>query len=438
MVVVTRVAKVPPSSRYDTGLVTLRRSTIVVGLFSATILTGWSAGATWILLSKDSFASQMVKRETARQYVYEDRIASLKNEIDKLSSKQLVDQDGVEAKVAELVTRQSQLETRHAIVAALADSVNSQQMANGRSARAARVAITPQPSAQADMTSSISSFAPSARPLPVPDMPGLRREGGRDGDRKGHASAGWDQSAFPAAPQLESSLGLVDKRLSSVSAAQLRALNTLETTVSGAHGALRSVVADVGLDPDRLAAGSGTPGQGGPFIPVRLDPKTGPFEAAVVRLQPRIQAVERLRGVVNTLPLHRPMGPDAEQTSPFGHRLDPFTRSLAMHAGIDFRAEQGTPVRASGAGRVVTAEYSGGYGNMVEIDHGNSLTSRFAHLSHISVAEGQQVDAGTIVGRVGSTGRSTGPHLHYETRIDGEAVDPQRFLRAGQRFLAQN
>ena len=135
MVAVTRVAKVPPSSRYDTGLVTLRRSTIVVGLFSATILTGWSAGATWILLSKDSFASQMVKRETARQYVYEDRIASLKNEIDKLSSKQLVDQDGVEAKVAELVTRQSQLETRHAIVAALTDSVNSQQVANGRSAR---------------------------------------------------------------------------------------------------------------------------------------------------------------------------------------------------------------------------------------------------------------------------------------------------------------
>jgi murein DD-endopeptidase MepM/ murein hydrolase activator NlpD len=82
----------------------------------------------------------------------------------------------------------------------------------------------------------------------------------------------------------------------------------------------------------------------------------------------------------------------------------------------------------------VLAEYSGGYGNMVEIDHGHGITTRYAHLSHISVSEGQKVSHGSIVGRVGSTGRSTGPHLHYETRIEGDAVDPMRFLRAGQRL----
>ncbi len=109
-----------------------------------------------------------------------------------------------------------------------------------------------------------------------------------------------------------------------------------------------------------------------------------------------------------------------------------------MHSGIDFRAEQGSPVRSTAPGRVVGAEYSGGYGNMVEIDHGNGITTRYAHLSAILVSEGQQVAQGTVVGRVGSTGRSTGPHLHYETRIEGDAVDPQRFLRAGNRFLAQN
>jgi murein DD-endopeptidase MepM/ murein hydrolase activator NlpD len=129
------------------------------------------------------------------------------------------------------------------------------------------------------------------------------------------------------------------------------------------------------------------------------------------------------------------MGPEGEQSSPFGHRLDPFTRSPAMHSGIDFRAEQGSPVRAGGPGRVVAAEYSGGYGNMVEIDHGGGITTRYAHLSQMSVQEGQQVGAGQIIGRVGSTGRSTGPHLHYETRIDGDAVDPQRFLRVGQRVI---
>jgi murein DD-endopeptidase MepM/ murein hydrolase activator NlpD len=117
-------------------------------------------------------------------------------------------------------------------------------------------------------------------------------------------------------------------------------------------------------------------------------------------------------------------------------RIDPFTRGPALHTGLDFRADPGAEVRATAAGRVVSAEYSGGYGRMVEVDHGNGITTRYAHLSAMRVAPGQAVSAGTILGRVGSTGRSTGPHLHYETRIDGTPVDPQLFLRAGAR-LAQ-
>jgi murein DD-endopeptidase MepM/ murein hydrolase activator NlpD len=221
-----------------------------------------------------------------------------------------------------------------------------------------------------------------------------------------------------------------------VANAQLRALSKLEGAVSNAHGTLRNVISEVGLDPDRLAAASGrASGQGGPFVPASTDPRMGAFEASIARIQPRIAQIERLRGAVGALPLRRPMSADVEQSSPFGHRLDPFTRGLAMHTGIDFRAEHGMPVRTAGAGRVVSAEYTGGYGNMVEIDHGNGVTTRYAHLSHMSVTEGQSVNAGAIIGRVGSTGRSTGPHLHYETRIGGEAVDPQRFMRAGARFL---
>ena len=91
-------------------------------------------------------------------------------------------------------------------------------------------------------------------------------------------------------------------------------------------------------------------------------------------------------------------------------------------------------MRATAAGTVTSTGWNGGYGRMVEIDHGNGLSTRYAHLSSAEVKEGQAVRAGQIVGRVGSTGRSTGPHLHYETRIDGEAVDPQKFLRAGLRL----
>ena len=106
----------------------------------------------------------------------------------------------------------------------------------------------------------------------------------------------------------------------------------------------------------------------------------------------------------------------------------------AMHTGLDFRASTGDPVRATANGKVVNAGWSGGYGRMVEIDHGNGLSTRYGHLSAINVKIGQQVTIGQVIGEVGSTGRSTGPHLHYETRIDGDAVDPQKFLRAGVRL----
>jgi murein DD-endopeptidase MepM/ murein hydrolase activator NlpD len=105
-----------------------------------------------------------------------------------------------------------------------------------------------------------------------------------------------------------------------------------------------------------------------------------------------------------------------------------------MHTGIDFRGSIGEPIHATASGAVASAGWSGGYGKMVEIDHGNGLSTRYGHLSEIDVSVGQQVKIGQVIGRLGSTGRSTGPHLHYETRIDGDAVDPQKFLRAGMRL----
>jgi murein DD-endopeptidase MepM/ murein hydrolase activator NlpD len=115
-------------------------------------------------------------------------------------------------------------------------------------------------------------------------------------------------------------------------------------------------------------------------------------------------------------------------------RLDPFLNRPAMHTGIDFRGAPGEPVRATASGTVTAAGWSGGYGRMVEIDHGNGLATRYGHLSEIEVSVGQSIKIGQTIGRVGSTGRSTGPHLHYETRVNGEAVDPQKFLRAGIRM----
>ncbi len=121
-------------------------------------------------------------------------------------------------------------------------------------------------------------------------------------------------------------------------------------------------------------------------------------------------------------------------SSPFGMRTDPFNGRAAMHTGIDLRGERGEPVHATADGTVSIAGRDGGYGKMVEINHGNGLSTRYGHLSEIDVRVGQKVRIGQTIGKIGSTGRSTGPHLHYETRINGEAVNPQKFLRAGMRL----
>jgi len=135
------------------------------------------------------------------------------------------------------------------------------------------------------------------------------------------------------------------------------------------------------------------------------------------------------------LPFANP-APGRQITSLFGNRIDPFFGKLAMHAGVDFREKPGTEVVATGAGVITFAGPMGGYGIMVEIDHGNGITTRYGHLSKILVKEGDVVDAGDLIALSGSTGRSTGPHLHYEVRRNGNAVDPMRFLNAGLKLTS--
>ena len=131
----------------------------------------------------------------------------------------------------------------------------------------------------------------------------------------------------------------------------------------------------------------------------------------------------------------RALGPlvvpvSGRRTSGFGPRVHPITGRHQHHAGVDVAAPSGTPVAAAAAGTVVRAGSAGGYGLLVEVDHGQGVVTRYAHLSATDVAPGQRVAAGAQLGAVGSTGRSTGPHLHLELRVDGEPVDPQGLLVA--------
>lgn len=118
--------------------------------------------------------------------------------------------------------------------------------------------------------------------------------------------------------------------------------------------------------------------------------------------------------------------------SPFGFRIDPITGRSALHTGLDFPSDPGTPILAAAGGMVVVQEYHPAYGNMVEVDHGNDLITRYAHASKVLVKKGDIVKRGQKIAEVGSTGRSTGPHLHFEVWVSGVPQDPQRFLAAGE------
>ena len=129
--------------------------------------------------------------------------------------------------------------------------------------------------------------------------------------------------------------------------------------------------------------------------------------------------------------------PGGIATSPFGFRIDPITGRSALHAGLDFPADTGADIVAAAGGVVVTQEYHPEFGNMVEVDHGNQLVTRYAHASKVLVKQGDLVRRGQKIAKVGSTGRSTGPHLHFEVLVQGVPQDPQKFLAAGSASARQ-
>ncbi|MCB2059308.1 MAG: M23 family metallopeptidase [Novosphingobium sp.] len=192
----------------------------------------------------------------------------------------------------------------------------------------------------------------------------------------------------------------------------------------------------LGLNPNAMIASyNDRTAEGGPLLSLAtsadgsLDPR---FQRLGVSLA-RMDALERsLAGIPQVLPASLEF-----ISSGFGYRSDPFTGAAAFHAGLDFRGPRGAPIYSAAKGVVSFAGRRHGYGNCVEIDHGNGLTTRYAHMSRIRTREGQQVAAGNIIGNIGSTGRSTGPHLHFEVRINGRPVNPRPFLEAAPHVLEE-
>jgi len=243
-----------------------------------------------------------------------------------------------------------------------------------------------------------------------------------------------EEAAAADASETSAAIGAVIPEaagLAGIEARQLVFARALRSAVEARTAQTAEAIREFGLDPNAMSRQA----MGGPMIPVHtsetrgngVDDELADLEVALNRL-----AVMELS--LLAIPSSQPTS-TASMSSPFGLRSDPFNGSRAMHSGLDFRGTQGQGILASGDGRIRFTGRKGGYGNVIEIDHGAGVVTRYAHLSGIDVRPGQRIRRGQRIGRMGSTGRSTSTHLHYEVRINGRAVNPRPLLEADRHVL---
>jgi murein DD-endopeptidase MepM/ murein hydrolase activator NlpD len=194
-----------------------------------------------------------------------------------------------------------------------------------------------------------------------------------------------------------------------------------------------AAIRQFGLNPEVLARQARN-AQGGLFEPFFGKGKKDVRDPRFVNLAAALGRMDAMERALAAIPTAMPAA-SMMMSSGFGYRADPFTGAAAMHAGLDFKGPVGTPILAAAKGKVVLAGFNGGYGNSVEIRHANGLVTRYAHLSGVHVRPGQMVERGVQIGRMGSTGRSTGSHLHFEVRLNGQAINPRKFLEANPDVL---
>jgi murein DD-endopeptidase MepM/ murein hydrolase activator NlpD len=223
------------------------------------------------------------------------------------------------------------------------------------------------------------------------------------------------------------------RRLVAVEARQIALAEHLTRIANSRLQKAEAAIRQFGLDPKSLAAET-QQGMGGPFIPffgqkdkTAGDPRFTKMFAALEQMNAMEAA---LAGIPTSMPASVML-----MSSGFGYRSDPFTGGGAMHSGLDFKGPVGTPILAAADGIVTSAGWQGGYGNCIEITHANGLVTRYAHLSGFTVSLGQKVERGVRIGLMGSTGRSTGSHLHFEVRLNDQAINPMKFLEANPDVL---
>jgi murein DD-endopeptidase MepM/ murein hydrolase activator NlpD len=344
-------------------------------LFAGNAVTG-----TALLMAPD-IAKLMGGQNDLVVAAYEDRLAQMRVEIDRLHSRSYAQAGDINLQLHELSQQQDVLLEQHQLVRALVDKADRLGLAN----------LDLTMSSPADL--SLASTANGN-----PDLAATAESVARMMDETQQAMTGIAMAATQRTDSIVSELGrlgieteMPDSALTGIGGPLLAAAGSVEST---------ALVDDANAVMDALMR----------------------YKAA--------------KDSLTLAPVHMPITGNFRQSSGFGNRKDPFTGGRAFHSGLDFAAPTGTSVFSAADGVVSFVGERSGYGKVVEVEHGNGLSTRYTHLSGYLSRVGQKVSTGTPIAKVGSTGRSTGPHLHFEVRRGDQALDPKPFLDAGKRLLA--
>ena len=392
----------------------------IIGMF----LLGY-LGATAYLIIRDDLIGATLARQSRIQHKYEDRIAALRSRLDLLTSQQLIEQQAMETRVDELVKRQLKLGSRSGLLSSVVRNAATIGLVP------AKVTVPKTKPANRqnlqDETITTGSIKPTER-LQLGSLAGTSSPFAGSivdlKDSKPDKNGSTVSIAYVRDPG--GVFDSVETALNDVEEQQLSTLIKLRSQAVVKTKKIAGILKNLGV-----SVALNTPSNlGGPFVEFDSSKQ---FKQYITALDRSLADLKMARSKVARLPVGSPL-PGRSISSGYGRRMDPIRHRLAMHSGIDFKSGYGKPVLATGGGKVVKAGYNGGYGRMVEIYHGNGLSTRYAHLSRISVKAGDRVHAGKVVGKIGSTGRSTGPHLHYEVRYKGKAQNPVRYVRAGAKL----
>lgn len=421
------LASTPPPARGPRRL-TIGLGSIVSVLLLMAMLAAWGAGTTFWLLTGDQLAQTLIVQNTEMQDAYEQRLQAFRAEIARLTlemEQSKFDSGSVEGRIVDLGRRQRQIELRLEALYRLADLVAPGSV--GSAPPPPSAAPPPAPPARPPSGNRGSyEFAPP--PVQVAAL-------GQTDIAQLSPPAGVELS--PVQTEVETFIQRLDSALKRSAKMQEDVLTLLYQVTETRAARFRAALSEIGMSEEVVAQKTQTAAVI-PAIILPISEQATPFAQRINQVRQNFALTYRIRYIIEALPIIKPTPDEIRYSSGFGFRFHPIHHVQRLHAGIDMAAPIGTPVRAAGSGVVLSAGWGGGYGNLVQIDHGNGLISRYAHLSQINVTAGQPISAGAPVGLMGTTGASTGSHLHFETRIHGNPVNPACFMHAGDRIRGRS